>query len=171
MCRLRPVLQLSLHLFSTDEKTFCEQTGNIFIKTSFRIHDHKLCDEKHGIELMYGRTIDLTAKVHIYSTGRWCLGVGGGRGPPLVITGTEVWSTRPLGVHGPYPWDCLRGTIHLHTRSFNICCIHTNSLWKWTFFNPNLLGPQSKMMICIRKPKQIKGAVSADGTQFGQLFA
>ena len=47
--RLHPVLQLSLHFFFTDEKTFCEQTGNIFIKTSFR--NHKLCDEKHGIDL------------------------------------------------------------------------------------------------------------------------
>ena len=50
-----------------DEKTFCEQTGNIFINTLFRIH--KLCDEKHGFEL-YGRTVDLIAKVLIYIIGR-----------------------------------------------------------------------------------------------------
>ena len=56
-------------------------------------------------------------KVPIFNTGRWCPGVGGGRGPPLVIT--EVWSTPPLSITvmprgvevGPYPWDCLRGIL------------------------------------------------------------
>ena len=42
---------------------------------------------------VYGRTIDLIVKVRAFSTERWCLGIGRGRGPPPAIT--EVWSTPP----------------------------------------------------------------------------
>ena len=50
-----PGFATKLTLFSQTRKP-CEQTGNIFIKTFFRIH--KLCDEKHGIELRTDNRFD-----------------------------------------------------------------------------------------------------------------
>ena len=66
---------------------------------------NELCDKKQGIQLtsLLNHTVPRTdggfiAKALIFNTNGDAqdLGVGGGRGPPLVIT--EVWSTPPLGI-------------------------------------------------------------------------
>ena len=50
-----PGFATKLTPFFHRRKNPCEQTGNIFIKIIFRIH--KLCDEKHGIELGWANLI------------------------------------------------------------------------------------------------------------------
>ena len=111
--------------FFTDEEIVDER--RTFSQKPFSAFDiHELCDKKQGIKLtsLLNHNVPRTdcrfmakALIMFSTNGGGCPGVGGGRGPHLVIT--EVRSTPPLGTSvmprglevGTYPWDCLRGML------------------------------------------------------------
>ena len=102
---LHPVLQLGLHFFS--------QTKRLFVRTNGSCNCAQLLVESRclwwrGVSQLLRDWVRLPrtdnrfdSKSIIFSTGRWCLGVSGGRGHP--------WSS--LGSGAPHLWNCLERDI------------------------------------------------------------